>query len=213
MDIEKNSSKEVGNIIKKYRVENKMTQSEIAERLHVSASAVSKWERGITIPDVYMLQELAEVFGVPLTALFYKDQEQVLGQEEVFSTNAKKHHKHKLIALLFMLLVIILIGVLVGIDLYVFRPHIVDEYWDMSPEITEYQAVYCISVEYKGKITSENAIEFAESIRSNYEDKFTKADAIIVTYWKSYSGKNESMLFADSVTVLLPENYDEMNAN
>lgn len=83
----------------------------------------------------------------------------------------------------------------------------------MSPEITEYQAVYCISVEYKGKITSENAIEFAESIRSNYEDRFTKADAIIVTYWKSYSGENESMLFADSVTVLLPESYDDMNAN
>ena len=38
-----------------------MTQSQLADRLHLSFQAVSKWERGETMPDAGLLPELAEV--------------------------------------------------------------------------------------------------------------------------------------------------------
>ena len=41
-----------------------LTQAELAERLNYSDKAVSKWERGDSIPDVLVLAELAEMFSV-----------------------------------------------------------------------------------------------------------------------------------------------------
>ena len=46
-----------------------MTQKELAARLHVTDKAVSKWERGLSYPDVTLLEPLAEVFGLSLTEL------------------------------------------------------------------------------------------------------------------------------------------------
>lgn len=51
------------------RKENGMTQKELAERLYVSDKAVSKWERGLSLPDIALLQPLAELFGVSITEL------------------------------------------------------------------------------------------------------------------------------------------------
>ena len=42
----------------------KLTQAELAEKLNYSDKAISKWERGDSIPDVIVLAELAELFSV-----------------------------------------------------------------------------------------------------------------------------------------------------
>ena len=41
-----------------------MTQAELGARLNYSDKSVSKWERGEAIPDVYVLTQMAEIFGV-----------------------------------------------------------------------------------------------------------------------------------------------------
>ncbi len=46
-----------------------MTQLELSEKLHYSDKAVSKWERGESIPDVIVLKEIADIFGVTLDHL------------------------------------------------------------------------------------------------------------------------------------------------
>ena len=51
----------VGSQIAFLRAGKKMTQSELGERLNVSFQAVSKWERGETLPDVSILPDLAAV--------------------------------------------------------------------------------------------------------------------------------------------------------
>ena len=45
------------------------TQKELAEKLHVTDKAVSKWERGLSYPDVTLLEPLAGVFGMGVTEL------------------------------------------------------------------------------------------------------------------------------------------------
>lgn len=48
------------------RQANNMTQLELAQRLNYSDKTISKWERGESAPDVSVLVEMAELFGVTL---------------------------------------------------------------------------------------------------------------------------------------------------
>ncbi len=50
--------------IAELRRASKLTQAELAEKLNYSDKAVSKWERGDSIPDVLVLAEIAELFSV-----------------------------------------------------------------------------------------------------------------------------------------------------
>lgn len=57
-------STKIGMVVSALRKERGMTQRELAELLHVSSKAVSKWERGQGIPDISLLERLAEVLDV-----------------------------------------------------------------------------------------------------------------------------------------------------
>ena len=46
-----------------------LSQSEVAERLFVTRQAVSRWERGETLPEVETLQALSKLFGVSINTL------------------------------------------------------------------------------------------------------------------------------------------------
>lgn len=58
------SKRALGEIIKKHRTDNKMTQEFVAEYLGVSRQAVSKWEGGISDPSTSNLMALAKLFGI-----------------------------------------------------------------------------------------------------------------------------------------------------
>ena len=59
----------MGQIITKLRRERGMTQKELAERMHVTDKAVSKWERDLSCPDVGSLPQLAQELGVGVEVL------------------------------------------------------------------------------------------------------------------------------------------------
>ena len=52
-----------------YRKINNLTQLELAEKLNYSDKAVSKWERGESLPDLYILYTLATMFGITINDL------------------------------------------------------------------------------------------------------------------------------------------------
>lgn len=56
--------------LKGLRVAKKLTQEQAAEALNVSAQTISRWECGITLPDVTKLPELAHFYGVTIDDLF-----------------------------------------------------------------------------------------------------------------------------------------------
>ena len=58
-----------GSFLAQLRREKGMTQKELAACLYVSDKAVSKWERGLSVPDISLLVPLAEQAGVHLTRL------------------------------------------------------------------------------------------------------------------------------------------------
>lgn len=58
-----------GAFVAQLRKEKGLMQKELAEKLYVSDKAVSKWERGLSVPDVGLLVPLAELLGVSVTEL------------------------------------------------------------------------------------------------------------------------------------------------
>lgn len=58
-----------GGFIAILRKEAGMTQKQLADRLHVTDRAVSKWERGLSYPDVTLMEPLAAVLGVGVDEL------------------------------------------------------------------------------------------------------------------------------------------------
>lgn len=56
----------LGERIKKLRLDNNMTQSLLAEKLYVSDKVISKWEKCKSIPDVDILLDLSEIFNVSI---------------------------------------------------------------------------------------------------------------------------------------------------
>lgn len=55
--------------LKNYRKAKGYTQEELAERIHVVRQTVSKWEMGLSVPDVELLQRLAEALDVDVAKL------------------------------------------------------------------------------------------------------------------------------------------------
>lgn len=54
----------IGENIKKLRIERKMTQDVLAEKLNVTRQALSKWENNNAEPDLKMLQSISSILGV-----------------------------------------------------------------------------------------------------------------------------------------------------
>ena len=68
MDIKQNLSE---NLIL-YRKSANLTQAELAEKLNYSDKAVSKWERGESVPDLAVLKQIADFYGVTIDTLIDK---------------------------------------------------------------------------------------------------------------------------------------------
>lgn len=75
----------LGKRIMQHRKRQGLTQDQLAERLGVTAQAVSKWENDLSCPDINMLPRLAELFGTTT--------DQLLGHEKVFETEVVENHQ------------------------------------------------------------------------------------------------------------------------
>ncbi len=57
----------IGEMLVKLRTAKGLTQDEVAQSLSVSNKTVSKWENSASMPDLPMLMELSQYFGVTTT--------------------------------------------------------------------------------------------------------------------------------------------------
>ena len=69
---------EIGKRIRQMRTNKGVTQEELANALNVSNQAVSRWETGVTTPDIYLLPAIALFFGVTIDEIFNPSPEEKL---------------------------------------------------------------------------------------------------------------------------------------
>lgn len=72
------------------RAESGMTQLELADKLHYSDKAVSKWERGESVPEISTLILIAKEFGVTLDYLVTKEHDRIESPTEIDSESAAR---------------------------------------------------------------------------------------------------------------------------
>lgn len=64
-------------VLVKLREKKGLSQQELAERVHVTRQAVSRWERGETLPSTDLLKQLSNVFDVPINTLLGSPRQKV----------------------------------------------------------------------------------------------------------------------------------------
>ena len=99
----------IANNIVELRKKNRITQLELAEKLNYTDKAVSKWERGESLPDIIVLKNIADLFGVTVDYLLEADHK---SNDQIPSKQVNVHHNRKLIlgmsSLLFVLIATII---------------------------------------------------------------------------------------------------------
>ena len=125
-----------GNFIKSLRKEKKLTQKELGEKLNITDKAISKWERGLSFPDIAMLNSLASFFEIDVSELLNGEKgikkevdiEKVIEETiENYKNLAEKRQikikKIKKIIGIISIIILILSLLIQGAYLYVLRKH------------------------------------------------------------------------------------------
>lgn len=79
----------IGNNIAALRKEKGITQEELANILGVSAQAVSKWENNSSCPDVALLTDIADYFGVTVDALLRAQGDEITSTQPQVNTSSQ----------------------------------------------------------------------------------------------------------------------------
>ena len=107
-----------GKFIAKLRKEKNMTQEQLAEKMGVSINAVSKWERGLSFPDVSLYKKLCKELGINIEELINgeKDTSEEAKEKAILSTiketNKIKKNSKKLLIILSTIFVVIVCGLI-----------------------------------------------------------------------------------------------------
>ena len=79
------NNKKIGNFLIDLRNEFNLTQEELSQKISVSRSAISKWERGINVPPPEVLLELSKIYNVSVN--------EILNGERDSNNNIKTENK------------------------------------------------------------------------------------------------------------------------
>ena len=124
---------ELGKQIKMYRLENKLSQEELANRIYVSRQTISNWENDKSYPDINSLVLLSEVFKISLDKLIKGDIEimkDVIQKEEV----EKMNHYGRIYTIMLIVTVVSVVPLSMWLGVWSFIP------WGIIWMITMYFA-------------------------------------------------------------------------
>lgn len=87
--------------LKQYRIDNNLTQEQLADILHVSRAAISKYETGRSYPSIEILQDIANLLGVTVDDMISKKE---LTKETISVSNKIKISKY--FSIIFSILIV-----------------------------------------------------------------------------------------------------------
>ncbi len=105
----------IGKYITEKRQRKGLTQKDIAEKLLVSDKAVSKWERGICLPNIELIKPLSEILDISMESLLSGEDEikdsnntcVVADAVKLYGTEIKKKERNKMIIVSLIIMVLI----------------------------------------------------------------------------------------------------------
>ena len=111
----------IGDFISELSKQKKMTQAELGDIVGVTGKAVSRWERGLNLPDRMIMNKVSEALGVSTTELLNGERVVDLSKDNLdeITKNSVEYYKKKLIAK-FKKIGLISISVLILFTLLIF---------------------------------------------------------------------------------------------
>lgn len=175
-----------GILLTTLRKKKGISQKEMAERLSVSTSAVSKWEHGKNLPDMTMLGSIAETLQVSCDELLNPEKtlERLANPEpQKEALQKKKHTRVVKIAVLVGILVIaagLLLGYMVKHREPTFQQigtrYIDDPNWGYT---------YEISYVVKGEVTGRSINEYLEEVRNEMDREELGTNVVKTSYYRN----------------------------
>ncbi len=87
------NSTAIGKYLSELRRYYKITQEDLADRIGVTRQAVSKWETGVTIPDIEVLLKLSEIYGISINDILKADTTRIKFQKNLVFSSEEKSSK------------------------------------------------------------------------------------------------------------------------
>ncbi len=110
----------VGKNISELRKKKGLTQQELGDKLFVTDKAVSKWERGLSLPDISILEKLADILDTDIYNILQIQKKKNLNLEEIVQTERLKIKKQFRDRIFYSSLIIIVIIFIILFKLYPF---------------------------------------------------------------------------------------------
>ncbi len=197
-----------GELLAVLRKQNGMSQRELAEKMSVTISAVSKWEHGNNCPDITTLSQIAEIFHVSCDDLHHPEQtleslfcceERTEKKGELASTLTEedsiedilknKTEKRKGEKKYFGVLAVIVVGIIIFSLIY-FQYHsykkemqfqrVAERYIDDAIWGNTYEIAYVIKGSFDSKILTKHIEEIRIELK---KDKTLKTQVVKVSYY------------------------------
>ena len=83
----------IGKYIASLRKEKKLTQQQLGDKLFVTDKAVSKWERGLSLPDITILEKLADELDTDIYNILQVEKKNNIDIEKTLNNERKKIQK------------------------------------------------------------------------------------------------------------------------
>ena len=131
--------KKIGKFICSLRKEKQLTQEQLAEKLGVSINAVSKWERGLSFPDVSLYKDLCKELDINIEELINGEKNKSSTAKEkailnVVKTNKNEKKKRSIIIIVFTFLITLLI--IFGLIIYKYKSREVEDFYERNYQLT-----------------------------------------------------------------------------
>ncbi|MCS4470330.1 helix-turn-helix domain-containing protein [Clostridium botulinum] len=127
--------------IKKYRLDSKLSQEDLAEKVFVTRQTISNWENGKNYPDINSLVLLSTLFGVSLDILVKGDLEEM--KEEIKTEDIKRFNRDGTIFTVLLMATVVLV-----VPLFLYLNFIGIAIWLVLFGITMYYAI-CLEKQKK----------------------------------------------------------------
>ena len=193
------NQEKIGKLIAKLRKEKGLTQQQLGDMVGVGYRAVSKWETGLTMPDISNINELCKILGITSDELLKGE----LNKKKEVTPNKKFNKK-----LLFILIPIIVILSLI-ISIIVRNNNKIYEYNLKTGNRDEYLVNGDISFKGKKMLVNINKIEFEDytfnkTIINNYQYRVLSNKKVL--YGFGYGPTNDKIPEKITISELM-ENF------
>ena len=168
------------------RKKNGISQKEMAERLSVSTSAVSKWEHGKNLPDMTMLGSIAKTLQVSCDELLNPEKtlERLANPEPQKEALSKKKHRRIVKIVVLLGILVIAAGLLLGY-MVKHREPTFQQIGTRYIDDPDWGYTYEISYVVKGEVTGRSINEYLDEVRNEMDWEELGTNVVKTSYYRN----------------------------